>query len=840
MVCQESSSTVDLPAHSSSFVESSFRELDDAFLQTQTRIWLGEVLQIRLDENFITSELLADGELLFQVSKVIWKLLLEKHMELRHIKAYKNHPFSSKRNSGIYRPYSNVDSFLKICKILGLIGIDLFTPSDVVERKNTRRVCMCIRSFSKKARSISINVPDFDIVTCMVAMPKDMVGCIRRSIELSQSINVDSSSQQLLNPATRKSSQGYSVTSSNRDYVTYSDSANDTEIMHPFPELHDDDDDDDDDDLYEYKSEISYNIPSLMGESDFVSKDLDQLDTQNQPRNEIFNDEFELLSSLESLEHHCSDNIGQEYDCNLIWVSSSSCGDQNVDVIGTKSHFDTRVERVQESRIIDYDDFEHALLRNSTSVTGTPINDRTSVMDATPFAKNKEDSEMIGEVNSIPNVHQSVSSYGLNTTPQTVEIGRCFDISDNMEVLHVAGVSCVSRVPMNLGDLFDAETNDQKIECFELYNDKNDHWDKIEEYEAQDIMKRKELAYGIASSARNSYSVNKFEEIEHSLYSPDCHSCNTNISDILEPHSNDISSTLLKNYLADEVMESQVESRCSDNANCNQSEELLSCHSYHLPEFCKWDQKGKSATASNRVKDSQSSSYVLEDVSHKESVPPSKQKGSEVMMSNILLSCVPSKEVDKYEKDPSQDDETKDSSGKDVATARDIGDGGPRILDIITNDVVAPTNSEVDVSHIGCGATDQSSKLEHNEAQQASQYDKDHIYHPEHSLVHIKSCNFVKQEEVKPEDETEEGEIEIPKSESQKKLLLRSVLGGATAVGLLFMFLNRRKNGGEKAAQPSKTSSHKNKENIQKNSTKKVNMISTIKEVYPGEKLKLK
>ncbi|WJX85352.1 mitogen-activated protein kinase kinase kinase [Trifolium repens] len=25
-----------------------------------------------------------------------------------------NHPFSSKRNSGIYRPYSNVDSFLKI------------------------------------------------------------------------------------------------------------------------------------------------------------------------------------------------------------------------------------------------------------------------------------------------------------------------------------------------------------------------------------------------------------------------------------------------------------------------------------------------------------------------------------------------------------------------------------------------------------------------------------------------------------------------------------------------------------------------------------------------------
>lgn len=35
-------------------------------------------------------------------------------MELRHIKSYKSHPFASRRNSGMYRPYSNVDSFLKV------------------------------------------------------------------------------------------------------------------------------------------------------------------------------------------------------------------------------------------------------------------------------------------------------------------------------------------------------------------------------------------------------------------------------------------------------------------------------------------------------------------------------------------------------------------------------------------------------------------------------------------------------------------------------------------------------------------------------------------------------
>jgi hypothetical protein len=49
-----------------------------------------------------------------------------------------------------------------------------------------------------------------------------------------------------------------------------------------------------------------------------------------------------------------------------------------------------------------------------------------------------------------------------------------------------------------------------------------------------------------------------------------------------------------------------------------------------------------------------------------------------------------------------------------------------------------------------------------------------------------------------------------------------------------------RKNGGEKAAQPSKTSSHENKEKIQKNSIEKVNNISTIKGVYPAKKLHLK
>ncbi|XP_073225936.1 uncharacterized protein [Cicer arietinum] len=793
MVCEEESPSTttqllnnnnnNININISSSPESTFRQLDDAFLQNQTRIWVGEVLHIRLDEQLIISELLADGELLFQVSKVMWKLLLEKHMDLRHIKAYKNHPFASKRNSGIYRPYSNVDSFLKICKILGLTGIDLFSPSDVVERRNTRRVCMCIRSFSKKSRSININVPDFDIVTCMAAMPKDFVGCIRRSIELSQNVLADSSDHHSQKYERRKSNRGYSVTSSNRDYELYSNPTNDTEIIHTILQLHDIHTDD----LYDYKSDINYR------ENAFVSEELDQLDIQNQHRNEISNDDFELLSSMESLEYHCPDNIEHEHDCKLTWPSSS-CGDLNVGLIGMTSHLDTRVEQVQESRIMDFDYSEYALLKNNASVIGTPTNDKTSIVDATSYAKSKKDTGIIGEEYSTPNVHQSASSHGSNPTPHPTESGRFLDVSDSIEVLQEAGMSCLTREPLNLGDLFDAENDVYNNESFKLHSYKNDQWDEIREYEAQDITECKELAYGIPSS------VNTFEEIEHSLYSPDCYFCNTNSSDRALSHSNRITSTLQKKSLAYEDRESRVDSRCSDNASCNRSGELLSCHSYYLPEFCKWDQKGKCAMTSNRAKDIRSSSCVLED-DHKETTP-CKQKDSEVLLSKVTLSCMPNEEsivsaaAVKLDSDTdgklnngcldfesnAQGDNTNDSSGKGVTT-QGIGDGRQGILDMITNNVVAHTYCDEDECHIRCGTTNQSSKLECNDGHQTCH------------VVHIK-------EKVKPEDEsmhsfdnlveTEEGCVEISKSKLQKKLLLRSVLGGATAVGLLFMFLHLR------------------------------------------------
>lgn len=166
---------------------SSFRQLDDAFLQKQTKIWLGEVLHLRFDEDILVADLLGDGELLFQVSKLLWKRLLRKNNDqLKQSKVYMYERTSFGRNNGKYTPYPKVDSFLKICQILGLAGIDLFTPSDVVEKRNVRKVCMCIRSLSKKAATMQLNVPDFDIVTRTIAMPNYIVGGIRRSLEQPQ------------------------------------------------------------------------------------------------------------------------------------------------------------------------------------------------------------------------------------------------------------------------------------------------------------------------------------------------------------------------------------------------------------------------------------------------------------------------------------------------------------------------------------------------------------------------------------------------------------------------------------------------------------------------------
>ncbi|KAJ9536849.1 LOW QUALITY PROTEIN: hypothetical protein OSB04_029582 [Centaurea solstitialis] len=214
----------DSSSSSSSLVKPSFRELDDVFLQSQARIWLGEVLHTRFDELLSICDLLSDGELLFEVSKALWNMLLVKYMELNNFKDHMVIPVDTRKISGRYRPYSNVDSFLKasflfifrinyivinptftlcklfivpsavqlhVCKVMGLSGVDLFSHLMSWRRETLGKYAYVYDLYRRKRGPIFGNsgysrvVPDFDNVTKTIAMPTDVVRCIRRSLELS-------------------------------------------------------------------------------------------------------------------------------------------------------------------------------------------------------------------------------------------------------------------------------------------------------------------------------------------------------------------------------------------------------------------------------------------------------------------------------------------------------------------------------------------------------------------------------------------------------------------------------------------------------------------------------
>lgn len=157
-----------------------FRESDVEFLQQQARIWLEAVVGERFDEDTSLADLLADGEILHRISLTI-RALLQRHSDGEPASPKSLFPEASfyGKHSGKYLPYSNVDSFLKVCQKLGLTGVDLFSPPDVVEKKDVRRVCLCIRALSKKARARQLGVPNFDYVTHNIAMPTEFVGNLR-------------------------------------------------------------------------------------------------------------------------------------------------------------------------------------------------------------------------------------------------------------------------------------------------------------------------------------------------------------------------------------------------------------------------------------------------------------------------------------------------------------------------------------------------------------------------------------------------------------------------------------------------------------------------------------
>ncbi|GLJ40137.1 hypothetical protein SUGI_0822370 [Cryptomeria japonica] len=181
---------------------SSFRDLDTEFLTTQAKIWIENVLEKSYDEEETVADLLADGEILYKISKLISKLMENKFgTQIDSPVSEANH-FG--KQSGKYLPYSYIDAFLKICKKMGLTSVDLFSPPDAVEKRDVRRVCLCIRALSKKACSNDLDVPDFDLVTDFLSMSPEMADVMQKY--LKQDMYSMSSRTSNLDPETKKGS----------------------------------------------------------------------------------------------------------------------------------------------------------------------------------------------------------------------------------------------------------------------------------------------------------------------------------------------------------------------------------------------------------------------------------------------------------------------------------------------------------------------------------------------------------------------------------------------------------------------------------------------------------
>ncbi|KAG0615937.1 hypothetical protein M758_5G077800 [Ceratodon purpureus] len=142
----------------------SFRESDVEFLQTEAREWLEAVLEEKLDPGTSLQDLLADGTVLYRVSQIVKEHLSKvKGRHTEHLPAGAiPSPDVNRRTSLKYQPYSYVEAFLKVCKDVGLLDLDLFNPSDAVDKKDIRHVCVCLRRLSKKARTLNVQLPEFD------------------------------------------------------------------------------------------------------------------------------------------------------------------------------------------------------------------------------------------------------------------------------------------------------------------------------------------------------------------------------------------------------------------------------------------------------------------------------------------------------------------------------------------------------------------------------------------------------------------------------------------------------------------------------------------------------
>ncbi|XP_035547395.1 uncharacterized protein LOC109007107 isoform X2 [Juglans regia] len=889
---------------SSSSAESSFRELDDVFLQTQTRIWLGEVLQIRLDERMAVSDLLADGELLFEVSKVVWKMLLTQHMEPRHLKSYRNEPFASRKTSGRYMPYSNVDSFLKICKILGLAGIDLFSPSDVVEKRDTRKVCICIRSFSRKARSKHLRVPDFDIVTYTVAMSTDMVGCIRRSWEPRQCSLLNSASYNLHKDSSEKFRQENPIVNLAINYDMHSEEFDGTESNQTVTKS---------DCLltklcYDTTSKVNSDSERCrevftVVKHDTLAEHILQLNIQNQEKSDCSHCQFESDCTTESVGSLSTQNGEHSHQLNSLLSPFSI--DSQIQFSGRASHVRSLVKESNEidGRGLIYSTYhlgyDASIIEDSINgytPPGSSFSNSLEISGLLCHTTDSSDTVVYNGEHGFLDASSSIGSHCSNSTPGIFENGsrrRLVDIFD-AEVSSDASTSSVRGAVLNL-DLDDRlykEDNPKTFQFPELQDEEAGFLTKktTKGYTSQDIVKYETKVHR-STDSENVCFCTELEDNSSStkLFLPYPDQLNvTGHPDHVFAHDNGTCMSLVNSdVVSKEDLLPQIESDALKNVNCT-----LSCQSHPAFDFHNWDIKGKFASAmvlneyaghgaspesvslektiSRTPTEASLDAFCLKDM---KSVVDDNDKE---ICSSIMVNL--DSNVKKHQNKFSQGvclanilDRAHDNLNTspnivavDLSKSSSMGDGSCfQNQEITIGDIEAQvkcTPAIVTVNNPSAHynsvipANPREPTLDNNsfltvecpenvvkKGHQACTYLNDCLHCTEHiDKVHSQDAIIdgkVDTSAVEDLDRMKHASVGTPESKPHKRLLLKSVLGGTAAFGLLFLLFHlrvHRDKGGESSGDTCQIW----KANVREFSSRKGHKGSKANGIYPAEKLK--
>ncbi|CAI5457919.1 unnamed protein product [Closterium sp. Yama58-4] len=191
-------------------VTSGAASIDEQYLESQARRWLSQTLSRTLPVDKPLSDLLGDGEILLELACLVQQLLAPDVPPSASVpltpaaaadaadgaaegggggvsaggdsSSSANRGCSSEESgdvaggSGFKRAYwhacTNVERFLKVCRRVGLRDVSLFTSPDLVDGRDVRRVCLCLRTLSKRL----VGIRDFDGI--MEEERRSMAGAI--------------------------------------------------------------------------------------------------------------------------------------------------------------------------------------------------------------------------------------------------------------------------------------------------------------------------------------------------------------------------------------------------------------------------------------------------------------------------------------------------------------------------------------------------------------------------------------------------------------------------------------------------------------------------------------